>query len=172
MITTDRIVIAVGALAAFLLQVLIAPHIAILSAMPNFMVAFSLAIAIARKEGVSPILPFAMGLLFDLLSGGPVGAMAFSLTAASALGSWIYRRTGNDTLFMAIAVLAASVFVLELLYGLLILLFGFAAGFFEAFVYRMLPCFIYDFIVTLIAYLVVVRFLNRDVPLQSEIKQL
>ena len=172
MITTDRIIVIAGAIVAFLLQVILAPHIAVFSTVPNFMAAYCLAMAVARPGSAGLLMPFIMGLLYDLASGGPVGAMAFSLTAFSALGSWVFPRVNNDTAFMAVVVLAVSVFLTELAYGLLFLLSGYSAGVLEAFAYRVLPCFIYNFVIALVVYLVAMRLLNRDPVMQSEIKQL
>ena len=172
MITFERIVAIAGAIIAVLLQVFLAPHIPIGYAAPNFLVAYCLALAIVRADANGPVMPFVLGLLYDLMSGGPVGAMAFTLTAFSMAASWVYQRANNDTKFMAIAVLLAGVLLVELAYGTFCLLFGYAAGFFEAFVYRVLPCFAYDAVLSLAIYLVMARFLKREAPLQSEIRQL
>ena len=172
MITAERMVAIAGAVVAVVLQVLLAPHIIVGFAAPNFAAAFCLALAIARPDGVSPVLPFVLGLLYDLLSGGPVGGMAFVLTAFSALTAWVFRRVNNDTLFMALSVLAASVLLVELSYGILYLLLGYAANVVEAFVYRVLPCFVYDAVLALISYLVIGRLAARSVPSQPEITQL
>ena len=168
----NRIVVVAGALIAFLLQVLLAPHIAIGFGLPNFMVAFCLAIAVARQDLTGPVLTFLMGLLYDLLSGGPVGGMAFSLTLAGALASSTFRRANNDTTFMAVAVLVGAVFVAELVYGLLFLLFGYAIGFGEALAFRILPCFLYDFVIALAFYFILTRILVQGAPSRSEIRQL
>lgn len=168
----ERIVIVVVAIVATLLQVLLAPHIAIGYAVPNFMAMFCLVVAIVRSDIVGPVLPFVMGLLFDLLSGGPVGGMAFSLTAICALGSWFFQRANNDTLFMALVVLVVSVLLIDMLYGGLFLMFGYAAGVLEAFVYRVLPCFIYDAVLAIVLYLIVTRFLSKQAPYTSEIRHL
>ena len=172
MITVERMIIVVGAIFAALLQAFLAPNIAIGYAVPNFAVAFCLAVAIARADIFGPVLPFVLGLVYDLMSGGPVGAMAFSLTAFSMLAAWLFQRANNDTVFMAIAVLLLGVVLVELTYGMFYLLFGYAAGFFEALVYRILPCFVYDAVLALLLYLVLARFLRREAPLQSEIRQL
>lgn len=169
---TDRIAAVVGAFVAFLLQVFLAPHIAIAGIVPNFMAAYCLAIAVARGRLAGLLLPFVVGLVFDLLSGGPVGAMAFSLTAVSAFGSWLVRRANNDTSFMGALVLALSVLVLEVIFGLFYLLFGYSAGFFEALAYRMLPCFLYDFLIALAVFMVGLRFFGRGAVVRSEITQL
>lgn len=168
----DRAIVVIGALAALLLQLLLAPHIAIGFAIPNFMVAFCLAAAVARQDATGPVLTFAMGLVYDLLSGGPVGGMAFSLTLVGALASSAFRRANNDTSFIAVALLAAAVFLNELVYGLLFLVFGYAAGFGEALVFRILPCFVYDLVIALAFYFALTRLLGRSAPARSEIRQL
>lgn len=44
----EGIVIAVGAVVALLLQIVVAPNIALFSAQPNFLLAYVLVVAIAR----------------------------------------------------------------------------------------------------------------------------
>lgn len=172
MITLERIAIIVGAVLATLLQVLLAPHIPIAYAIPNFMVAYCMAVSVVRASEISPVLPFLLGLLYDLMSGGPVGAMAFTLTLFSMLSAWLFQRANNDTRFMAIAVLVMSILFVELTYGMVYLLFGYAAGFIEAIVYRIVPCFLYDAVIAVVLYFAVSRLLRREAPLQSEIRQL
>ena len=172
MITGERIVIAVAAVVAVLAQVLLAPHISIGFATPNLILAIVIVIAVARAEQFGPLLPFVLGLVYDLLSGGPVGAMAFALTSMGMLSAWFFRRLNNDTIFMAIAVIVAGVLSTEFVYGLFFLMFGYAAGFLEALVYRILPCFVYDVVIAIALYLVMSRFFQNDAPLTSEIRQL
>ena len=170
--TDDRFVVGVGAFLSLLLQVLLAPHIAIGFGVPNFIAAFCLAMAVARQDAFNPVLTFVMGLLYDLLSGGPVGGMAFALTLVSALASSVFRRANNDTVFMAVAVLVGAVFLTELSYGILFLMFGSAMGFAEAFAFRVLPCFLYDVVIALVLFFVLTRLVVQRTPSRSEIKQL
>jgi len=172
LITGERIVHGIAAVVAVLLQVLVAPHIAIGFAVPNFILAFCFAFAIVRAEFAGPVMPFVLGLIFDLVSGGPVGAMAFALPLLVTLESWLFERMNNDTLFMVIAVVGICVFLAEFIYGMIFLLFGYTAGFFEAFAYRILPCFIYDFILALLVYAGASRFFTGDTVTRTEIKQL
>ena len=171
MITIERIIIVASAVITCLLQMFLAPHVAVGYAVPNFMAALCLAMAIVRAETLGPVLPFVLGLLYDLMSGGPVGAMAFSLTVFSMVASAVFQRANNDTVFMAVAVLLASVLLVELTYGMFYLLFGYSANFLEALAYRVFPCFVYDAVLALVIYLVLARFLRREAPLQSEIRQ-
>ena len=171
----DKVPFVIGAVIVLLVQVFLAPHIAIGFAVPNFMLAYCLVFSVARPNLADPVLPFVMGLLYDLLSGGPVGAMAFTLTVACSLETSVFRRQSNDTAFMGVAVLLGGVLVAELVYGLFFLLFGYAASFPDALVYRVLPCFLYDTVIALALYLPFARLFGQgqgSAPLRSEIKQL
>lgn len=172
MLMGERIVVVIAAIAAVLLQVFVAPHIAIGFAFPNFAVALCLAVALVRHDYSNPVLPFVLGLVFDLASGGPVGAMALALTLTTTFEAWFYDRARNDTMFMALAVLAVCVLLTELLYGMAFLMFGYASGFLEAFVYRMVPCFAYDFVLAAIVYAVASRFMGGEAVSRTEITQL
>lgn len=172
MITTERVATVIGALVAVLVQVLVAPHIAVGFAVPNFMAAFALVVAVARSESAGLALPFIVGLAYDLVSGGPVGAMAFAVTAVSSATAWAHRRAGNDTLFMALFVLVVGVLAVEVAYGAFILMLGYSASLLEALAYRVVPCFVYDAIIAVVLYLVLARLMRPEVPFTSEIRQL
>lgn len=172
MMTPDRIAIIVGAVIATILQFVLAPYIAILSAMPNFMVVFVLVVAVSRPHTFGAVLPFVMGLLYDLMSGGPVGAMAFSLTAFSQLVARLFSLFDNDTLFMPLSMMALGTFLVELSYGVFLMMFGYQAGLFEALAYRIVPCFLYDLVVSVIMYLLASRFFRQSGSVHHNITQL
>lgn len=172
MMTPERIFAVVGALVALLLQVLVAPYISIGAAMPNFVVAFVCAVAIARAHTYGAVMPFVMGLLFDLVGGGPLGAMAFSLTLFSFVAARLFAHSSNDSVLIAIVFLGISVLLVEVSYGVFLLLFGYGASFFEAIAYRIAPCFLYDFVISLVLFLVARRFAQPVAPSRTDITQL
>lgn len=172
MVTPERIFVVVGGLVAFVLQVVVAPYIAISFAVPNFVVAFAVVVAMARPASCGPLLPFLLGLAFDLASGGPVGVMAFSLTLFSYVLARYFDHVGNDSLFMTLAFIALGVLLVELSYGVLLMLFGYSAGLFEAFAYRVVPCFAYDLVVSLLLYPLVKRFIQPGAATRTDITQL
>ena len=172
MMARERIVSVMGAVLALVFQVLLSPHISVGFAVPNFLLVWCMVVAVARAGSVGPILPFILGLLYDLISGGPVGAMAFTATAISTLASALFRRMNNDTVFIAVFVLLVGMFLAEFVYGMFFLMFGYAAGFLEAFVYRIFPCFIYDTILAVILYFASSRFMQPEAPFTSEIRHL
>ena len=73
----------IGAIIAVLLQIALAPNIALFGVVPNFIMAYVLIVSIVCPDQSGPVFAFVLGLLFDLLGTGPVGAMAFLLTGVS-----------------------------------------------------------------------------------------
>ena len=67
----------IGALVAVILQALVAPYITIGYAMLNFIMCYVILMAIIRADKQGYIMPFVLGLCYDLMSSGTVGAMAF-----------------------------------------------------------------------------------------------
>ena len=114
----EGIVIAVGAVVALLLQIVVAPNIALFSAQPNFLLAYVLVVA----------------------------SRAFSVL-------------DNDTLFMPVTIFVVATFAAEMLYGALLIGLGLSASPVDAFLYRALPCTLYDCVVGLVLYPIIARLL-------------
>lgn len=147
----------VGSIIAILLQIMVAPYIAVGDAVPNFIVAYTVAVAIVRRSSFGCIFPFIMGLTSDLLGGGPLGSMAFLLVCVTFAASRAYMVLENDTLFMPLALIIISMFAVEFLYGVMMVI-STGVSVADAFVYRSLPCALYDCVLGLIAYPFAARF--------------
>ena len=65
----------------------------------------------------------------------------------------------NDTLFMPAAILLASTMLVEVLYGIIVVACGAGVSFGEAFLYRVLPCMLYDCVIGLLFYPIAIRVL-------------
>ena len=157
--TRSLIFSIVGAVIAVLLQAMCAPNIAIGSSLPNFIAAYACALAIVCPDRVGPIFAFVLGLAFDLMSTGPVGAMAFLLLVACVLVSRVYFVLDNDTVFIPLFILVVALFAIEFFYGAFLVGTG-ASNALDAFIYRALPCALYDFVVAVIWYMVASRVLG------------
>ncbi|MCL1798289.1 MAG: rod shape-determining protein MreD [Eggerthellaceae bacterium] len=141
----DTFILAAGAFLAVLLQLVLAPNIALFSAMPNFCMIYALIAAITRPAGNAALLvAFAFGMLFDLLGNAPVGAMAFLLVLAAFGASRVFTVLNNDTLFMPLAIFIVAVFLVEVFYAVFMVSTGIAASLLEALVLRALPCAFYN----------------------------
>ena len=156
----------IGAIIAVVLQIALAPNIALFGVVPNFIMAYVLIVSIVCPDQSGPVFAFVLGLLFDLLGTGPVGAMAFLLTGVSFLAKRIFMLVNNDTLFMPLLLAAISTLVIELLYAAFMMAFGAGVSALDAFVFRALPGTVYNFLAALIFYPIVVRFLAQ--PIQQQ----
>ena len=153
----NNFVLIIGAIAAFVLQIALAPAISLFSAQPNFVLAYALVISIVIPTEAGPVLPFVLGLLYDLTGTGPVGGMALLLVVVCFIASRVFSLMDNDTLFMPLAIFVACALVIELCYGMLLMACGLAANPVEALLTRALPCALYDCAVGLVLYFIMVR---------------
>lgn len=155
----DNIVVFVGAIIVVVLQIVVAPNITLFSAQPNFLLAFVLVVAIVRPTNAGPVLPFVLGLVCDLVGTGPIGGMALLFVLASAIASRAFLILDNDTLFMPLTILVVGSFAVEMLYGAMLIALGLGVSPVDAFLFRALPCALYDCVVGLVLYPIVARLL-------------
>ena len=155
----DHASVVVGAIIGVLLQLVVAPNIAIFSAMPNFILVYCLLVAIVRPATAGPVLPFVLGLVSDLAIGTPMGSTALLLVLFSFLASRAFSVLDNDTLFMPVTIFVVATFAAEMLYGALLIGLGLSASPVDAFLYRALPCTLYDCVVGLVLYPIIARLL-------------
>lgn len=170
--TQERIFTIIGAVVAVLLQIVLAPHIGLFGVVPNILVAYVLVVAVVRPQSFGSVMPFLLGLFYDLFTGGPVGVMAFSLMVFSVIAARVFDTINNDTIVMPLFVVAVGTLLVELSYAMFLLLFGYPAGLFDAIAYRVFPCFLYDMVIGFILYPLVKRFIVPSTVVQSELTQL
>ncbi len=149
---SELLPVVVGAVVMFVLQVVLAPNVALFSAMPNFLVVYVLVVAMVRPGLSLYVLAFVLGLLSDLVGYGPVGAMPFLLILASFVVSRAFALLNNDTVFVPLALFVAADFAVELLYAAFLIGLGLTDSVVDALVYRALPCALYSTVVGLVAY--------------------
>ena len=148
----------IGSLIAFVLQVAIAPNIAIFDAMPNFLLVFTVMNAMLTKKLRSCCTGFILGLLYDLLAQGALGIMSFVLTiigyGVSSLNKDLFT---SGWVAQAIFLLIASFFG-ELLHAVFLSILGYDTDFLASLWMRMLPRSIYDALFGLIIFPLMDRF--------------
>lgn len=149
----------VGAVVAVILQVVLAPNIAIFSAMPNFLIVYTLVIAMLLPGDALYAIAFALGMVSDLLGYGPVGALPFLLLIASFAASRAFAVFSNGTVFIPLAVLMVFSMLVEMFYAAFVVALGTSVGPIDAFIYRALPCTLYDCVLGLLLYPIMSHFL-------------
>lgn len=148
----------IGAAIAVLLQVIVAPNIQILDAVPNFILVYVVACAVANPRGMGYIMPFILGLIYNFVGQGPLGSMALVCVLAAFLASFALKALETDTIVFPIITMAIVCFLAEFGYGLLLMACGMNVGFLDAFVHICLPCGLYDTVLAIIAFPLVRRF--------------
>ena len=153
-----KLPVVIGALIAIILQIVVAPNVNVLSAAPNFILCYVVAIAVGNARNVGYVLPFVCGLVYDIAGSGPVGAMAFVCVAVTFAASLAFQAFDNETLFIPVAIIIASCFLANIAYGILMIACGVDVGLLDALRCVCLPCGLYDTVLSLIAYPLVLRF--------------
>lgn len=146
----DSVLFSLAAFASVVLQLMLAPCIEILGAMPNFVLVFVGVAAMFRPSDSMMVVGFGAGMIYDLVSSGTPGVMAGLLSLAAFCTSRASMRLGNDTLAVSLLITMTASLLVETCYALFyvattdVLLL-------DALIMRALPCSLYDCAVCLIA---------------------
>jgi rod shape-determining protein MreD len=148
----------IGSLIAFLLQVMIAPNIAILDVVPNFILGFVVLNAMFCNNIRSPLTGFLLGLLYDFTAQGPLGIMALVLAALGyGVSSLNKELFASGWLIQAFLLLVAAFFG-ELLHAALLSITGYDPDFLLSVGMRVIPGALYDAVFGLIVFPLIWRF--------------
>lgn len=148
-----------GAIIMVVLQLFLAPVISINTVVPNFLLAFTISCIVARPDRSHILFSFVMGILFDIFTSGPVGAMSFVLVAVSFAVSLILRKIENVNFAISIITIILCIFCSELIYGAFQMALLVNSSFVEILSFRVLPCTLYDVILGVIIFPIVLRLL-------------
>ncbi|MBE6465968.1 rod shape-determining protein MreD [Denitrobacterium detoxificans] len=152
----------IGAIIAVFLQVVVAPNIAIFQVMPNFLIVYTLVVAMLFSDDSVLIIAFVLGFVSDLLGYGPVGSLAFLLVLASFFASRAHAAFANGTVLMPLVILMLFALVVDVLYAAFLLGLSSNLNPIEAFAYRAVPCALYDCVVGLLMYPLLSRLLTNS----------
>lgn len=157
----------IAILGAALLQVAIAPYIAVGSIVPNLLLLVVVTLALVEGPRAGASAGFAAGLVFDLLGSGPMGPMALVLTVVGYVtGSLQVNMFAEGWLLPATVVFLGGL-VTEVSYGLVLMLLGSGAPFWATFGHVMVPGAVYNGALALLIYPWLARRLRRDRPMQT-----
>lgn len=153
---------SIGAVIAIICQALLSTNIQVGGAAPNFILCYVVACSISNSRNAGSILPFLVGLVYDLITGGPVGAMALVCIILSILVSTAYNLVENTSIPMILVFCIVACLMGEIFYGGLVIACDGSVGLLEGLVGVSLPSALYDILITLLAYVLCVRFVFRD----------
>lgn len=154
-LSRENLFMIIGAAIVTILQLVLAPYIAVEYAAPNFMATYAIVVAVVRPNSNRvAILAFVMGLLYNLFVGGPVGALAIALLVVCVVCGRGMIVLDNDTKFMPLFLMLAGVLVSQLVYAIMFVFSGSGISLGDAILYRALPCSIYDIVIGFVLYLI------------------
>lgn len=158
----------VGALvAALILQVALAPHMAIGNVVPNFLVLVVITLSFVEGPSAGAAVGFAAGLLLDLLSTGPVGAWALVLSATGYAAGLLQENLFAEGWLAPVTVAVIAALISDFAYLLVLTILGVGPSFWDSLLRAVLPRAVYNAVLVLLAYPWLARFLRSDRSVKS-----
>jgi len=142
----------VGSLAAFLLQVMIAPALAVNDVVPNLMLVFVVLTAMTHDTTRATAVGFVLGLLYDFVSQGPIGTMTLVFTLLGYSVSSLNKGMFSENWIIELVTLFVAAFFGELLHSVVLAIIGYDGDFLSSLVMRALPGMVYDTVFGLILF--------------------
>jgi len=148
----------VGSVITFVLQVMLAPNIAILDVVPNLLLVFVVLNAMYSPKTRALVTGFILGLSYDFLSVGALGTMAFVLSVIGFSVNSLNKDMFTTNWVSQAFVLLIAAFFAELLHSVFLSILGFDSDFITSLIMRVLPGSLYDALFGLIVIAIMSRF--------------
>ncbi len=147
---------------AALLQVALAPHLAIGGVAPNLLLLVVLSLALLRGAGSGAAAGFAAGLVFDLLGTGPIGPAALVLAVVGYLAGSLQENMFAEGWRLPVTVVFIAGLVAELSYAAVLAVLGVGSPFLSSLTAVILPAAAYNGVLALLVYPWLARFLRQE----------
>lgn len=163
-----RFWITAGAiLASLIAQVVFAPHLALLGAVPSFPVLVVVTLAFVEGPEAGAVSGFAAGLGLDLLGTSPVGVWALVLVVVGYVAGMLQENLFAEGWLMPVTVAIIAGLMAELSYLIVLSILGSGPAFWTSVWTVVLPRGVYNAILALLAYPWLARFLRSDRMMKS-----
>lgn len=144
------------------LQVGIAPHLAIAGIVPNVLMLVVVTLAMVEGPRWGAGAGFAAGLAFDLIGTGPIGAMALVLTVVGYVAGSLQANMFAQGWLMPLTAVFMASFVTEVSYALVLNIVGEGGRLLATLGRISLPAALYNGVLALLTYPWLARFLRRE----------
>lgn len=152
---------------SFLLQVIVAPHVAILGVVPAFPVLVVITLAIVEGPAAGAASGFAAGLVLDLLGTGPVGAWALVLVVVGYVAGMLQENLFAEGWLQPVSVAVVVSVSAEIAYLIVMAVLGSGAPFWRSVVAVVLPRGVYNVVLGILVYPWLARLLRTDQSVKS-----
>lgn len=158
---------AIALLVATILQVSLAPHLAIFGVVPNFLFLVVVTLALVEGPVAGGVSGLVGGLLFDLLGTSVVGPGALVLTVVGYTAGMLSANLFAEGWRLPVTVVAIASLIAELSYGIVLAVLGLAASFWLDVLTIMIPAAVYHTVLAVLTYPLLARILRPDRPMRS-----
>jgi len=152
---------------AVILQVAIAPQIAIFHVVPNLIFLVVVTLALVEGPVAGSTAGFIGGLLFDLLGTSVVGPYALVFCVVGYVAGMLEANMFAEGWLLPVSVVFIAGLCAQLAYGGIMAVLGVGMPFWRAALLIMLPGAVYNTALAVLLYPVMSRFLRRDRTVKS-----
>lgn len=154
-------------LGALVLQVMIAPHIAVFGISPNFLLLVVITLAFVEGTSEGATAGFVAGLLLDLLSTGPIGAWALVMSVTGYISGSLKENLFAEGWLAPVTVGVVAALTADLAYLVVVSVLGVGPAFWSSVVRLVLPQAVYNAVLVILVYPWLARFLRTDRSMKS-----
>lgn len=153
---------AMSLLGAVVLQVALAPHLALGRIVPNLLFLTVVTVALTRGPNAGCGVGFAAGLLLDLLGAGPIGLWALVLCVVGYLAGMLEANMFAHGWLLPVTVVFIAGLTAETAYAIVLSVVGVGGDFWTTFGETMLPGTAYNTVFALLVYPWLARVLRHE----------
>jgi rod shape-determining protein MreD len=153
-------------IAAAIVQVALAPHLAIGPVVPNFLLLVVVTLALTQGPNAGCAVGFFAGLLLDLLGAGPIGLWALVFCVVGYLAGMLEANLFAQGWLMPVTLVFVAGLTAEMAYGLVLSIVGEGGDFWSTFGRVMLPGTVYNTLLAFVVYPWLARILRHEPPVR------
>jgi rod shape-determining protein MreD len=158
---------SLGLIAAAILQVSVAPHLAVFGVVPNFLFLVVITLALTQGPVAGGVSGLVGGLLVDLLGTSVVGPAALVFTVIGYTAGMLSANTFAEGWRLPVTVVAVASLTAEISYGIVLAVLGLGATFWHDILTVMVPAAVYQSVLAVLIYPWLARILRPDRPMRS-----
>lgn len=159
---------AAAALAAgIVLQIALAPHIAVFGVVPNIIFLVVVTVALTQGPVAGGVTGLVGGLVFDLLGASLVGPYALVLAVVGYAAGMLSANLFAEGWLLPVTVAAVASLSAEIAYGTVLAVLGTGIPFWHSLVTVMVPGAVYQTALAVIAFPLLARLLRTEKAMKS-----
>ena len=154
-------------IAGIVLQVALAPHLAVFGVVPNIVFLVVVTVALTQGPVAGGVTGLVGGLVFDLLGTSLVGPYALVLAVVGYSAGMLSANLFAEGWLLPVTVVAVASLTAEVAYGIVLAVLGAGVPFWHAMFTIMLPGAVYHTALAVIAFPLLARLLRTERAMKS-----